>query len=121
VAVGLLGPIRAHGHLAHREGHRLDAQKGPVRRGRASYDGRPFADMVVFNDSGQWWVRLAAQRFGPCSSKRQAIKAAIETAQLAERQGQTARVQVQTGPADFERVWPKLAKKDDAQEYFQNP
>jgi hypothetical protein len=30
-------------------------------RGRASYDDRPYADMVVFNDSGQWCADIRGQ------------------------------------------------------------
>jgi hypothetical protein len=84
-----------------------------MRRGLASYDDRPYADMVVFNDSGQWFVRLAGKALGPCSSSEDAVKAAIETAQLAERHGKTTRVRIQTGTADFETVWPSPAKKQE--------
>jgi hypothetical protein len=85
-----------------------------VRRGRASYDGRPYADMVVFNDSGHWFIRFAGKALGPCSTSEEALKAAIKTARLAERQGKTARVQVQTGPAVFETVWPRAVKAQSA-------
>jgi hypothetical protein len=99
-------PVRTRSHLAARQGHGRHSQKGPVRRGRASYDGRPYADMVVLNENGQWFVRLAGMTFGPCATRKQAIDAAIGTAQLAERNGKTARVQEQIGPADFTLHWP---------------
>jgi hypothetical protein len=100
-------PIAARRPLAAVQGDRRPVQKVSVSRGRASHDGRPYADMVVFNENGSWYVRLAGMRFGPCASRRQAIDAAIGTAQLAERNGRTARVQEQTGPADFTVHWPR--------------
>ena len=78
-----------------------------MRRGRASYDGRPFADIVVFNDNGQWYVRLAGKRFGPVASRQKAI----DTAQLAERSGKTAQVLEQTRLADFEKHWPRPSRR----------
>jgi hypothetical protein len=70
--------------------------------------------MVVLNDNGQWYVRLAGKRFGPCASRQLAIDAAIETARLAERRGKTARVQEKTGPASFKQHWPKCREKRGA-------
>jgi hypothetical protein len=77
------------------------------KRGRAFYGDRPYADMVVFQRGKAWWVRLQGREAGPCPSKARAVAAAIKTAKQAERLGKTARVNVQTGVADFELVWPK--------------
>lgn len=77
------------------------------KRGRVDYSSRPYADMVIFPRGGEWWVRLQGREAGPCPSKARAIAAAIDTARQAERAGKTARVQIQTGPADFETLWPK--------------
>jgi hypothetical protein len=52
---------------------------------------RSYADMVFFEEDGLWCVRLVMKPFGPCSSRRSAIAAAIETARRAECNGETAR------------------------------
>jgi hypothetical protein len=71
---------------------------------------RPYADMVVFEEDGLWYVRIVMKPFGPCSSKRDAIAAAIETARRAECDGETARVLEQNGLANFKVHWLKPAK-----------
>jgi hypothetical protein len=78
-----------------------------MARQRADYRDRPYADIVVFKHDGAWWIRLQGREAGPSPSKARAIAAAIETATRAERAGKTARVQVQTGVANFEAVWPQ--------------
>jgi hypothetical protein len=58
---------------------------------------RPYADMVIFEEDGLWYLRLVMKPFGPYCSRRSVIAAAIETARRAESDGETARVLDQIG------------------------
>jgi hypothetical protein len=52
------------------------------------------AEYVVIKRAGQWWVTMDGQRTGPHPSHDAAVGAAITSAKLYERSGNTARVSV---------------------------